>query len=507
MKDGAGYAQRRSVSKVKLKKQICVFLTVWLLAAVPVQAAEPYTNYIYDHNGQRQEEPQAFRPIGQITGSSLGIGDFSSLEDVCAGADGTVYLADKNNNRIVVLNAALELKSVLTTFTHDGKTESFSAPAGLFVTKDGRLYVADSGSGRVLVFDKAGNLLQTLGRPADRLLDKASDYIPTKVAVDDYGRIYVVAGGVNQGIVELNNDGSFFAFFGAVSVDTSFAQTVKRLFHSSALENLFTFITTEASIPTEYSNIDIDEEGFVLGTVSIINANVNVRADQFIHRLNPKGMDILKRPAVNPPVGDPVYRNGDGKFITSHLCDIAAGTDGIYSVLDSQEGRIFTYTGEGRLMYVFGALGTELGAFGRPTALERLSDGRYLITDAEYGTMTVFSPTRYGQVITQAVTAYARRDYEQARANWKEALEYTSSSELVYDGVADAYFREGDYAAAAEYYRYSRNHSGYSLAGKYRRSDWIGSHFGTVLGAAAVIAALIAARLVYRHRKRGRSHE
>ena len=483
---------------------VCLVMMLCQATAFSAQAEEPYANYMYDHSGEKKQEPQAYRPQRQIFGSDLHVGNFSAPQDCCVAEDGTIYLADTGNDRVVVLNGDLTPKKVITGFDNGGKRETLSQPTGLFVTGDNRLYIADSGSRRVIVLDEAGGLLQAIGRPSDRSLDKASDYIPTKVAVDKYGRIYVVASGVNQGIVELNKDGSFFSFFGAVTVDTSMAQVLRRMFNFTALENLFDYITTESSIPTEYSNLDIDETGFVFGTVSIIDTSGTIRDNQFIHRLNPKGTDVLRRPAVNPPVGDAAYMK-DGEWIVSRLCDIAACCNGMYAVLDSSEGRVFTYSNEGRLMYVFGTIGKELGAFGKPVALDVTADGRYLVVDSKYNSLTVFTPTAYGEIITRAVSAYTTRDYQQAQACWKEALQYTSSSELVYDGVADAYFRTGDYENAMKYYRYSRNHDGYSAARKYYRNEWINTHFGLLLCVLIALVVLAAAGALLK-RKRRKKH-
>ena len=56
-----------------------------------------------------------------------------------------------------------------------------------------------------------------------------------------------------------------------------------------------------------------------------------------------------------------------------------------------------------------------------------------------------------------------------------------------------------------EYYRYSRNHAGYSSARKYWRTDWTSSHFGLMLGVVAGVAVLIVAWLIIKKLK-GRNH-
>ena len=481
-----------------------VLLSITLMAS----AEEPYTNYIYDYSGNLQEEPQAYVAEKSITGASLGIGDFSLPSDCCVGPDGRIYLADTGNNRIVILTKEYKLDRIITNFDNKGISETLNKPTGLFVTDDNVLYIADSGSCRVLALDKVDTLVGAFGRPKDPLLDKALDYIPNKVAVDQYGKIYIVAGGVNQGIVELNADGSLFGFFGAVTVESSFVQVLKRMFNSSVLKNLFDYLTTEASIPTEYSNIDIDEKGFVFGTVSIINSDSTIKPEQFIHRLNHKGKDILRRPDINPPIGDKPFYNEKGEFVVSQLCDITTCGDGIYSVLDSKEGRVFTYSDEGRLMYVFGAMGTELGTFGKPVALDITVDHHYLVVDNKYGSITVFKPTDYGKTVTEAVRAYKNRDYTVAREQWMQALNYTASSELVYDGVADSYLRIGNYKDAMKYYKYSHNHDGYSTAQKYYRNEWTSSHFGLLaIIVIGVIVLLIVWRMYKHHKNRRKNNE
>jgi hypothetical protein len=57
---------------------------------------------------------------------------------------------------------------------------------------------------------------------------------------------------------------------------------------------------------------------------------------------------------------------------STSFVDIAARPDGLYSVLDRQRGRIFTYESDGHLLYVFGGLGTTESTFRVPVALDVL---------------------------------------------------------------------------------------------------------------------------------------
>ena len=151
-------------------------------------------------------------------------------------------------------------------------------------------------------------------------------------------------------------------------------------------------------IPTEFSNLDIDGKGFVYAT------NIDVGPKEPIKRLNPSGEDVLKRFGYFPVAGDIYYRRtvGPSKFV-----DIKVLGDGIYSALDSTQGRVFTYDESGNLLYVYGGIGNQLGVFKTPAAIERLGD-RQLVLDRGKASIVMFEPTEFGKQVNLAVRHHYR---------------------------------------------------------------------------------------------------
>ena len=79
--------------------------------------------------------------------------------------DGTMYIADQLNRRVVALTAKGVVKWSLGRPDKMGKSNSFfGLPRGLTIGPEGRIYVSDSFHHNIVVLSKKGALLSTLGK-------------------------------------------------------------------------------------------------------------------------------------------------------------------------------------------------------------------------------------------------------------------------------------------------------------------------------------------------------
>lgn len=435
----------------------CVVFAACL--APQVSAFVPYDNYIYNSDGDLKNEPQAYVVSTVLDGAAMAADTLSGPSDVCQGPDGRIYVADTGNNRVVILDKDFQLVDQIRTF---GTGDGFSNPQGIFVSEENVLYVADTDNERILSFSQTGELLKIYPKPEIPIEDDNFNYKPIRVCVDSAGRLFVVSRNMNKGMIQMDKEGNFISFFGAVEVEKNVFDLVwKKILTQEQLDN------STASVPTEYAACDIDAKGFVFGTVSATGTQTG--GEIFIRRLNPSGTDVLKRNGAHPPMGDIVISlNSKGVSMTSRLADISTGENGMYSVLDTLRGRVFVYDQEGYLLYVFGSLGKNMGAMMAPKALEWLSDGRFVVADANLGALLVYEPTHYADLIHTATVAQYNRNYELAQQTWQEVLDYSAYSELAYIGMGKALYRQGEYKKAMEYFHHGNDRTLYSKAfGKY----------------------------------------
>ena len=465
-------------------------MVLLLTMTTVVSAADPYDNYVYDSEENPQQEPQAYIPERVVAGADLDELGLSNPKDLFVTKDGKIYIADTGNNRILVLDGLNSVERVISGFQNGDTKETFNAPQGVFVTDEHTLYVADTGNHRIVRLDAKDKLVATYGTPTSSLYSGKYAYDPVKLVVDKAERMYVVSLNSSEGIIELNPDGEFMAYFGAITTMPSLGQILRRMLPFDFLKD-----TTALNIPTEYSSVCIDDLDMVYGTVGIIDGE-KFDPSHFIHRLNPSGFDILKRNGINPPMGDVQLQRDEetDTMLTSFLCDVAVRDHGIYSVLDQRLGRVFTYSSDGELMYIFGGKGDSLGQVGIPAALD-VYNGKYLVLDSHLNQIVVYKPTLYGDCINDAIESYFSKDYETSSAKWNEALSYTSKSSLVYNGVADTAYKALDYKRAMYYYKLAQNREGYSKAFKYARQELLTENFSLIV---IVLAVLVAAYIAYR---------
>lgn len=134
--------------------------------------------------------------------------------------------------------------------------------------------------------------------------------------------------------------------------------------------------------------------------------------------------------------------------------------------LDRKRGRIFTYDHEGNLLYIFGGLGTQVGTFSMPVAVEDIG-GMLVVLDATRGEIILFSETEYGRLINEAVSLRYDGDEAEAVALWQRVLELDENNELANTGIGKAYLTAGDYVQAMKYLKLGMSRDHYSVA--YRR--------------------------------------
>ena len=462
----------------------------------------PYDTYNYDYREDIVYTPAAYVPDGSVNAVSLtyqgsSIGAFRLPEDLCVSDDDKVYVCDTGNNRIVVLN--LEMDSVLEiidSYEEDGETVTFNSPTGLALSDKNQLYIADKGNSRVVVLDSAENgreFLKKIEDPESELFPANFSFVPKKVSVDYADRVYVIAQGKTEGIMAFDTDGEFTSYFGTIGVDVSAWQKFwRRIATKEEREQ------QEHYIATEYTGADIDDEGFVYATF------IDDMGVQAIQRLNPKGQDVIVM-GENRNLGGDLMISGTTDYSgISVFQDIVYRGKGIYSVIDSKRGRVFTYDDEGNLLYIFGGLGTQAGTFYTPVAIEAIGD-KILVLDKAREEIQVFRETEYGNLINEAVSLRFDGDETQAVEKWKEVLRLDENFELAAVGIGKAYLTDGNNAEAMKYLKLGNSRKYYSIAFKRYRNEFLKKNLGTILTVAAVLAVALFAVVKVFGKKRKRS--
>lgn len=437
-------------------------LTAVLMTGEDVSASTlPYDSYNYDYREYIHMTPAPYVPAGSIGGENLSyngepIGRFVTPQDLCQADDGRIYIADTGNNRIVVLNREMnKVENIITTFDNSGTEDSFNQPYGVCVSENGQVYVADSQNRRVVVLEKDGTLVKIVANPQSESLDDGYVFTPLKVTVDYADRIYVIAQNMFEGIMVFESNGNFSSFFGTIDVKISLWEKFwKRIATKEERSK------QQLYIPTEFTGIDIDPDGFVYAT------NIDSNGEQGVRRLNPRGEDVIKK-GENTNVGGDLWTEGSTEYAgPSQFTGVVYRQNGIYSCLDRKRGRVFTYDHEGNLLYVFGGLGTQEGTFSQPVSIEDIG-GKLVVLDATRAQIVSFEETEYGRLINEAVSLRYDGDEAEAVELWRRVLELDENNELANTGIGKAYLTAGDYVNAMKYLKLGMNRDYYSIA--YRR--------------------------------------
>ena len=489
------------------KIAVLAIAMILLFGTVLSSAYESYDTYTYSIDGEPLMSPAAYTPDTAVYDSGAmglldaeGKGGLQLATDIVTDYQGNFYIADGGNNRIVVLDrySYRQTKIVYDYVDEYGKTQTFNSPSGLYVTNpnkmvDGseKIFVCDTGSSSIIVFDGDFNYLKTITVPDDpaegevtsSLITKG-DFSPTAVAVDIYGRIFVVSKECYSGIIVMSSEGDFTGFIGAQKITVNPIDLIWQKFQS--VED---YESSYRELPDPFNNITVDDLGFVYATISFSTdadkasqlAAIKSKEAAYspVKKLNSVGKEILKRNGFFDPGGEAGILNPNE---VSKITDIAIGAEGSWSILDQTRSRIFTYDSSGNLLFAFGDTGDQIGNGTNYTAMtyQIIYDeikGRdvynlVLLDSTSTGfKLMVYHPTEYCDMIMDALHNENVHNYSDTIGKWQEVLTSNNNFDLAYIGIGKALFNQGKYTEAMEMLKSAYETSYYSNAFAALRKD------------------------------------
>lgn len=435
---------------------LALVAVVGLTSLTTARAEAPYTTWAIGPGYDLYMTQDAYTPLAEI---DLPI---DGAEDFFVAPDGALYIADTGNGQIVKLQDF----EVVATYGAD----ILEGPTGLFVDEAGTMYIADAKQGTIVILDAAGQLVTEFGRPVEPLFGRNREFLPRKITVDARRNLYIISEGSVNGIVQMNTSGNFLGYFGANASTMSLKMILQRLFLTA--EQLDQFIKNEAASPT---NITIDQQSLVY-TVTGDNVGANI-----IKRFTISGRNIFP-----------------DTWASNSFRDLHVSDTGLILAVDA-DGFIFEYDLNGTLLFVFGAEDSgdqRLGTLRNPTAIERSGEYIYVL-DKDKNAIVVYQTTAFAQTVHAGIQLYVDGFYGDAKPYFEQVLKYNGSFIMSYQAIADAYFKDGDYANALTAYRYAGDQAGYSQAYWELRNVVLQQYLGAALswGVGAWLALAVLTRL------------
>ncbi len=483
------------------------------VAALPINS-DIADNYLYNYNGIAVQAPLAYKAVKVLGGEDIGVDRQFQPADLYV-RDSLLYIVDKGGNRIIVLDEDYQVVSIITELKNapnlytyiPGKTNSdgspyqdtemlshnkntFYGPEGIYVDEEGMLYVADTQNRRIVICDINGNVSNVI-QGVD--VDVISDYVfkPVKIVVDRTGSFEVIGYAVNRGLLEIDSDGTFRSFLGAPPVTYNAADWFWRMIATDEQKKQLV-----KYVPTEYSNINIDDRGFIYATISTISGIELLSAISSdsvsgslapVKKLSPAGSDVLRRTGEYPPVGDL-----DFLVTTSpQIVDVAVDNEsGRYTIIDSRSGRFFTYDPDGNLLYMGGGSSTDQNGRFRTANSIAIRGEHIIISDIGNKSITVYETTEYARLINAAVTANSKGNFEEAADIWRDVTKFNSTMYIAYIGLGKAEMRQAmanydetrfeHYENALVYYEKATEKDNYSKAYGELRKEELSKNFNLI---------------------------
>lgn len=453
------------MKKIVFTALIAVFAVLMLGAAAPeIAYAVPYDTYTQGPEGKMVPTQTAYKPHSAIKAKNSSL---SAPEDMCIDG-GCFYIADAGNKRVVKMSADGEILYSFSQFNG----EDFGLPTGVSVSNE-HVFVADKAKKLIYIFDKnTGAEISFIDKPDSPLIGD-TPFVPSKIAADGRGNVYVACEGSVNGIMQLNFDGEFIGNVGANLTSPTLRSVLQNLLYSEKQKS--TFFNT----PRSPTNFTIADNG-LLYTVT------NGAHEAAIKKLNSQGKAIVS-PKIN-------VSNTLAVAVDSDANVYGVDSDGYITVYDSEGNTLFSFVGKSQQ--------ERLGVLSNPVAISQ-KDGDLYVLDKNYSFIVKYERTEFADLVFKAVSFYKDGLYLEGEQYWQEVIRYNSTFTLSYRALARANMKKGNYKQALQQFKLAEDREGYSDAYWEIRNIWLRSNFKyIIIAAAAAAVVLIAVKIVGRKNKK-----
>ncbi|XP_031573149.1 E3 ubiquitin-protein ligase TRIM71-like [Actinia tenebrosa] len=267
-----------------------------------------------------------------------GNGQFREPVGITVSSDGTIFVADYDNDRLQVFDKKGQfLRNMTHVITGTGRTVNFLCPTGLATDKSGNIVVAERGRHRITVISPEGHVQRKFGK-----LGKARGQFrdPHGVSVDKRGRI-IVADTTNNRIQVFDQKGDLIFTFG----------------HKG--EHVL-----------DYPNYAIFHKGlFIVSDTDNDSVKIFDKEGQFLRTL---GNAEKEGEPFGAPSGLAVYK------------------DDYILVCDFNNDCVKMFSLDGEFVTKIGREGTSPGEFSGPEAVVVTSDDKIIVTDKNNSRVQMF---------------------------------------------------------------------------------------------------------------------
>ncbi len=454
---------------------LCLFTgTVNTFAAV--DSYVPYNTYEYNSNGESVKAPVGYYPDMDIYSADMNLElPLTEPSDIYYNGSESVYIMDSGNGRIIELGLDFKVKRIIDKFilpadlSTSGTEEvlKITGAQGFTISQNMTFYIADTKNQRILFVDNNGVVKKVIEKSMIDLIKSDALFDVSKIAIGYEDKIYVIATSINNGILVFDQNGKFIKFFGSnpieVTADVLLKYIKKKFMSKEQWQRTYQYT------PINLRNFDIDKNGFIYTVTAEGKYDISQGS---VKKFNYLGNDILNTPKAKT-FGDIETDREIMQTNATKLIDVDMDSEGFINLLDLSRGRVFQYEpDEGKMIAVFGSIGTQMGTMSTPSAIESIGDKIYVLDSAK-NCIHVYAPTEYIKAYRNAFIKLKKGELANSEKMWQELLKYNTNNQYTYYGLGKVYDEMGRYKEAMTCFEIAKIQTDYSISFKEYRKEYI----------------------------------